>query len=152
MSSEIVTENRQNKTAAKTKEKPNIAYLREKDRQKVKGIFRNYEAPGFGLSFNFRAYKGDPIERYDLHDGQVYELPLSVARHLNNNCWSPKYEYVDGASDKVQAGISAFAGGKTQRISKKVHRFAFQSLEFLDVDGFETAPNPSQMVVGVEHL
>lgn len=112
------------------KTKINVQYLRDKDREPVKGIFRYHECPGGSVSFSYRAYKGDNIERYDMIDGQVYTVPLGVARHLNKNCWYPEYEFF---KDEQTQNI--------QRISKKVRRMSFQSLEFMDIDDITPTGN-----------
>lgn len=101
--------------------KSSLKYQADKDREKVKGIFKYYEVPGGGVSFVYKKYKGEPIERYDFVDGQVYTVPLGVAKHLNKNGWYPQHEH---AVDKD--------GKPMVRISKKIRRFGFQSLEFVD--------------------
>lgn len=108
---------------APKKEPKNLKYQRDKDREKVKGIFRFYEVPGGSMSFVFRAYKEDQVERYDMVDGQTYTIPLGVARHLNKNGWYPMHEF---AVDE--------RGVPVARVGHKVRRFGFQSLEFIDVD------------------
>lgn len=127
-----------------------LIYQRDKDREKVKGIFRFYEVPGGSMSFVFKGYKGDQVERYDLFDGQVYTLPLGVAKHLNKNGWYPEYEHI--AQEKGVAGGHTpglgLSGGAPMRIAKKVRRFGFQSLEFVDIEEFNTA---AQQVVMVEN-
>lgn len=100
-----------------------IKYQRDKDREKVKGIFRFYEVPGGSMCFMFKAYKGDPIEKFTLVDGEVYEIPLGVARHLNKNGWYPEYTYKTNES-----------GMPYMTVGRKVRRFGFQSLEFVDID------------------
>lgn len=112
-----------NKVDAKTKKSKNLTYQRDKDREKVKGIFRFYEVPGGGMSFCYKAYKGEPVERYDLVDGMVYTLPLGVAKHLNKNGWYPIHQYSRDESGKPH-----------MLIGSKKRRFGFQSLEFVDVD------------------
>ena len=105
----------------------NLEYMRDKDREKVKGIFRFYEVPGGSMSFVIKAYKKDQVEKYDLVDGQTYEVPLGVAKHLNKNGWYPIHSHtVDEA------------GKPSMRVGKKVRRFGFQSLEFIDIDEFST--------------
>jgi hypothetical protein len=104
--------------------RPNHKYMRDKDREMVKGIFRFNEVPGGIMSFVFKAYKEDPVERFDLVDGEVYTLPLGVAKHLNNNCWYPVHTLEMDA-----------VGKSVQRIGQKVHRCNFQSLEFVDIGG-----------------
>lgn len=101
----------------------NLRYMRDKDRQKVKGIFRYHEVPGGVMAFVFKAYKEDPVESFKLRDGQVYELPLGVAKHLNKNCSYPEYEHI--ISD---------TGMPIESVGKHIRRCSFQSLEFVDVD------------------
>lgn len=108
-----------------------IKYQHDKDREPVKGIFKYYEVPGGCLEFNYRAYKQDPIEFFSLIDGQVYTLPLGIAKHLNKSGWYPEYEYYK--SD--QTTTRAFSPeGHVMRVAHKVRRYGFQSLEFVDID------------------
>jgi hypothetical protein len=116
----------------------NLKYQRDKERELVKGIFRFHEVPGGSMSFVYRAYKDDPVERFDLIDGQVYKLPLGVAKHLNKNGWYPVHAY---ATDEN--------GKPLMKIGQKVRRFSFQSLEFVDID--DITPDGSPLVT-VEKL
>lgn len=98
---------------------------RDKDREMVKGVFKYYEVPGGMVGFCFKKYAEDPLEKYELYDGKVYTIPLGVAKHLNNNTWYPIHEYAknqDGTNDV--------------RVSQKVRRMGFQSLEFMDSENF----------------
>ena len=117
--------------------KPNLKYQRDKDREMVKGIFRFYEVPGGSMSFCFKAYKEDPVERFDFLDGETYTIPLGVAKHLNKNGWYPVHQY---AVDEV--------GKSLMKIGQKVRRFGFQSLEFIDIE--DLTLNDKQIVT-VEH-
>lgn len=108
------------------KQKFNPRYQRDKDREPVKGIFRFYEVPGGSVSFNYRAYKEDEVERYDLVDGQVYTLPLGVAKHLNKNGKYPVHKYMTDETGKA-----------VMKIGQYVRRFGFQSLEFVDIDDLQ---------------
>ncbi len=110
--------------------KQSLIYKRDKDREKVKGIFRFFECPGSELKFVFRAYKGDAIEKYTLIDGQVYSLPLGVAKHLNKKGSYPVHHFATDESGRVSA-----------KIGQRVRRFGFQSLEFVDVEELSTAPS-----------
>lgn len=103
--------------------KKKLRYQRDKDRELVRGIFRFHEVPGGTMSFVFRAYKADPVERYDLQDGEVYSLPLGVAKHLNKNIWYPVHAFQQDEKGKP-----------VQNVGRKVHRCSFQSLEFVDID------------------
>jgi hypothetical protein len=100
--------------------KKNLRYLRDKDREMVKGIFRFYEVPGGSMSFVYRAYKEDPVERFDFVDGEVYTIPLGVAKHLNKRGSYPIHTYAQDADGKP-----------LMKVGQKVRRFGFQSLEFI---------------------
>jgi hypothetical protein len=114
------------KKTTKEVTKTSIKTLRDKDRENVRGIFRFHEVPGGRMDFVFKKYKEDPIETFSLIDGDVYTLPLGVARHLNTNCWYPTYTY---KSDE--------AGRPVMGVGEKVRRCSFQSLEFIDIDGVQ---------------
>ena len=109
-------------TKNEEKTSKNLRYMRDKDREKVRGIFKFYEVPGGSLSFMFRKYKEDPVEKFDFIDGQIYTIPLGVAKHLNKNGKYPVHAY------KMEED------GKPSRIiGRMVSRFGFQSLEFTDL-------------------
>lgn len=112
--------------------KAQLKFQRDKDRQMVKGIFKFYEVPGAVMEFVFKSYKEDPLEKYTLYDGQVYSLPLGVAKHLNKNGWYPVHAYMESEN------------GPTMKVGQKVRRFGFQSLEFIDVE--EMTPQGSPLI------
>lgn len=113
-----------------SKVKVNLTYQRDKDREKVRGIFRFHEVPGGSMSFMFKAYKEDQLERYDMLDGEVYTIPLGVAKHLNNDCWYPVHMYTTDEN-----------GRSSMKIGQKVKRCSFQSLEFVDIEDLKPAPD-----------
>jgi hypothetical protein len=123
------------------KQKKNLRYLRDKDREKVRGIFRFYEVPGGTMSFVFRAYKEDDVERYDFVDGQIYTVPLGVAKHLNKNCWYPVHRHHQDEMGKVSS-----------LVGKKVRRVGFQSLEFIDPEEIGEAPVFAPVDVSITSL
>ena len=73
--------------------KKDFKAMRDRDREKVRGMFKFYEVPGGSLSFVYKAYKEDGAEKYTMVDGQIYEIPLGVAKHLNKNGWYPVHQY-----------------------------------------------------------
>lgn len=103
--------------------KQNLRFQRDKDREMVKGIFRFHEVPGGQMDFVFKKYKEDPLEKFSLKDGEVYTLPLGVAKHLNSNCWYPSYNYKNDEQ-----------GRPVTTIAEKIRRCSFQSLEFVDIE------------------
>ncbi len=110
--------------------KQNLRYLRDKYREKVKGIFRFHEVPGGSMSFCYKEFKEDDVERFDFIDGQMYTIPLGVAKHLNTNCWYPLHAY-----QQDENGVAV------ARIGQKVRRCSFQSLEFMDIDELNVLNN-----------
>ena len=130
----------QNKELLKTaaKKKPNLRYQRDKDREKVKGIFKFYEIPNGELSFVYKKYKEDDVETYTLVDGNIYTLPLGVAKHLNTSGSYPVHEYLKDASGK-----------SVVKVGQKVRRYGFQSLEFVDIDELSSEIDP---IITVENV
>lgn len=98
-----------------------IEAMREEDSQLVKGIFRCFNPPGGNLTFYFKKYKGDPIQKYEMFDGQEYEVPLAVAKHLNENCFEDDHAYLLDANGNPIVGMG-----------KRNHRFAFSPSKFGD--------------------
>ena len=119
-----------------------IAKMRERDAELVTGIFKNLENPatagGRGsVLFKYKCYPGDDFVGYELCDGERYQLPRGVARHLNNDCYYREYQHLPG--EFGQQGIrAATSDGRMQtssmQMSRKVHRYAFHSLEYMDDD------------------
>lgn len=95
--------------------------MREKDHKLVKGIFRCYEPRGGSMTFSFKKYKGDEVLKYTMVDGDIYDIPLMVAKHLNQQCFYPKHTHVLDSN-----------GHPSVEVGKKVQRCSFESLEFQD--------------------
>lgn len=110
-------------TGKAEKKKVDINTRKAKDKQLVKGRFNNIEFPGGTFSFVYKAYKGDPVIRYDLKDGEICWLPLGVARHLNNNVGIFQHKYL---LDKN--------GKPTTSIMHRIRRCSFENLEFMDIE------------------
>ena len=104
-----------------------LKHRQEKDSEMVRGIFRFHEVPGGQFSFNHRVYKEDQLASYTMKDGEVYTVPLGVARHLNTNCWYPSYNYKN--DDNGRPVVS---------VAEKIRRCSFQSLEFVDLSANST--------------
>jgi hypothetical protein len=116
----------------------NLKFKKEKDRTPVRGKFIFHEVPGGRMDFVYRAYKGDPIEKYSMADGEICTIPLGVAKHLNTNCWYPGHEYKDDE-----------AGRSVCKMTSKIRRCSFQSLEFIDVEGVAPVGSPA---TGIEKI
>lgn len=112
-----------------------------RDRELVRGIFRFHEVPGGTMKFVYKKYKGEEVQHFSLTDGEVYNIPLGVAKHLNKNCWYPLHDYQ----------VDDFGKFKNQfRVSKKVRRCSFQSLEFVDTD--DLTPTGEATVYTAEYI
>lgn len=121
--------------------KPNLEYMRKKDREPVRGKFIFHEVPGGTMMFVYKAYKGDEVEHFTMVDGEIYTIPLGVAKHLNKNCWYPIHAYTTDAD-----------GRPLQKIGQKVRRCSFQSLEFVDIDDISPVGTPAADLVTVENI
>jgi hypothetical protein len=114
-----------------------IEKMRARDAEMVTGIFKNLECPNGSVSFPYCAYPDDPMEQYCLYDGERYTIPRGVARHLNNACFYKEYKHLKGehGDTGIRGGLNdGRLRGETMQVAKKIHRFAFHSLEFMDED------------------
>ena len=99
-----------------------IEQQRKEESRIVKGRFQCFEPVGGTVTFSFKKYKNDPVASYTMKDGEVYEVPLAVARHLNANCKYPVNQLAVNSD-----------GSQRTDIGKWVPRMSFTPLEF-DVD------------------
>lgn len=123
-------------------------FMKEETRT-VRGIFQCFETPGSSTTIVVKKYPGQTFVK-NMTDGQEYEIPLYVARHLNGHdhtagalgdaskrntnigtCSYPVHGYVlenKNASPNINmdVGIPVPIVG----IAKRVKRYGFQSLEF----------------------
>jgi len=119
--------------------KAKLRYQRDKDRELVTGMFHFHEVPGGSMSFVYRGYREDQVERYDMIDNQIYKIPLGVAKHLNKNGWYPVHSYaVDDHGKPIM------------KIGQKVRRFSFRSLEF--IDSADLTPEGSANIITVQRV
>ena len=118
--------------AAEAKPKVNLAYMRDKDRQQVKGIFRFHEVPGGGLEATLLLHRGDQLANYKMVDGQVATVPLGVAKHFNKNCAYPIHGYTQDENGKP-----------LMKVTQMVRRCSFQSLEFMEVEDLTPVGTPA---------
>lgn len=124
----------------KERQKELLEAARQKDNKIVKGVFRNHEVPGGNAKFPFRKYKGDPIKTYEFQDGEIYEIPLCVAKHLNKNVNYP-----------VHAFKQSKDGRPVMNVGERVQRYSFHSLDFIDTsDSDSLATMGPDMLAQVE--
>ena len=92
----------------------------EKDHKMIKGIFHFKEVPGGTLCFSYSKYKETPL-RYALVDGETYELPYMVAKHLAKDVFTEVFQnQVDKDGRQIAVATS------------KIHRTGFERIDFDD--------------------
>lgn len=92
--------------------------MRKADAKLVKGVFQDNEVKGGHVTFPFKKWKGDELKVYTLIDGEEYELPIAVVKHLNSGCCYDQHSYLQDVH------------GKPLKSGRKVHRFAFKVSEY----------------------
>jgi hypothetical protein len=100
--------------------KEELEKMRKEANRMVKGIFRCHEPRGGSVQLVWREFKGDPIRRWTLVDGHEYELPIGLARHLNNNCNYAVHQHILGSDGKAAV----------DKVGKKISRMNFESIEY----------------------
>lgn len=112
----------------------------------VRGRFRNYEDPLSMAPVFVKKYPGVPEFNKKMIDGQIYEIPLYVARFLNgvdvlakganqkiNTCSTPVSSYIiDSGQDpkrSLDESPGEFKGAHVEVTSHK-RRYGFESMEF----------------------
>lgn len=133
-----------------------IKKMRDRDAEMVTGVFKNLENPasngGRGsVVFNYKMYPNDEFCTYELCDGERYTIPRGVARHLNNNCYYREYQHLQGEFGQQGIRNAINPDGRLQsqnfQQSRKVHRYAFHSLEYMDDDADMYPSNLTEVTV-----
>lgn len=119
-------------------------YIKEETRL-VRGIFQCFETPGARVKIIVKKYPGIPHFEQEMQDGNEYEVPLYVARHLNgidvtasaidgkvNTCSYPVHGFRWNQGDPMPPSTAGTDGIPVPLvgITKRVKRYGFQSLEF----------------------
>lgn len=101
-------------------EKLNEKYKEES--KLVKGIFKNLECSGGKVEFPYKKYPQEEVTIFTFEDGKTYDIPLGLARHINQNCRLPPHvriKNLDG-DDVI-----------TKDMSKGQQRYEFISTEYM---------------------
>ena len=112
------------KTLTTEEKKAYIAYCKERDCEKVTGIFRCFEPVGGTVEMNAMAYPGEDPVKYAFFDGMEYTVPRYVARRFENEfqgvgTWYPTHSH-----------IMDINGQPIINVAKKNRRFGFSSMDF----------------------
>lgn len=136
-----------------------IKKMRDRDREMVTGIFKNNETPSGKyagvVKFSYKMYPGDPIEVYELEDGERVTIPRGVARHLAQNCFYYEHKPLDNNSGAMMAIETDRSGNPMSRdrqyhTARKVHRYSFHSLDFMDEDLGQDFNQPDIVAVSAQ--
>lgn len=124
---------------------PELKKFMEEESKMVTGRFKNYESPGGTLPFCAGKYPGQPLFKKTFLDGEVYEVPLWVARHLNGvdktakalngrigSCSYPIHGFKWDANKPAPQNQEGGGGVPVPivGVSKRKQRYGFESLEF----------------------
>lgn len=112
------------KSLSKEEKQAYIHHLRERDTEKVTGIFRCFEPVGGSLEMTAMAYEGENPVKYIFQDGQTYTVPRYIARRFENEfqgvgTWYPTHSHILDESGKP-----------TVSVGKKNRRFGFSSMDY----------------------
>jgi len=135
---------------SKEEVKKDIARCRARDNELVTGIFTNLERPGNPIKFGLKLYPGDDFIFYHLLHGEKHRIPRGVARHVNTNCHYIEYLNLKdefGRETNQKAGINdgRLNSNANMTARRKVPRFSFTSLEYMDIDD-DWDKKPSNLV------
>jgi hypothetical protein len=127
------------------KAKAKLDRLISEESKTVKGRFRNHESPGGSIKLQMRKYPGIPDFDKLLTDGEMYEVPLYIARHLNGvdisaegcnakiyTCQWPTNSFIwkDGADAPRSSTDGQGIPTPLIGVGKWNKRYSFDSLEF----------------------
>jgi hypothetical protein len=68
----------------KEETKKRIAKMQKEGDKMVKGMFEFTDAMGGWLDFSYRFFKGEPVRTVHIVHGEICEVPILLAKHLNN--------------------------------------------------------------------
>ena len=149
----ILIERKDEKKLTKVDVAKKLESMRARDNELVSGVFRYREHAGGTLRFRFKKYARDAYRAYELKDGERYQLPRMVVRHLNQEVHYKSYQHLS-SDPNVYAGMHPgftqhSADGHLRSVDNmhivgKVPRCEFISLEFMD-DDIGITPNIVQV-------
>jgi hypothetical protein len=88
----------------KSKAAEKIKKLQKDGEKLVTGIFEFTDAQGGWFDFSYRFYPGEPIRTVKINHGEKIDIPMDLAKHLNNvkkkvRKWR---ENLDGTKDQIE--------------------------------------------------
>lgn len=86
----------------------------------IKGMFEFVDAQGGWLDFSYRFFPGEPIRTVKITHGEIVDIPMILAKHLNN-----VYKKVRKMPDNLDAGKFSMT---------KISRCRFTPMDMLSED------------------
>lgn len=68
----------------RAKSKALMEKMRKEGEKMIKGIFEFVDAQGGWLDFSYRFFPGEPIRTVKINHGEIVDIPMILAKHLNN--------------------------------------------------------------------
>jgi hypothetical protein len=89
--------------------KQRIKKMQKEGEKLVKGMFEFIDAQGGWFDFSYRFFPGEPIRTVKLVHGEICEIPMILAKHLNN-CHKkvriPPKELDEGGKPRVAGSVT----------------------------------------------
>lgn len=106
----------------KEEAKQKLAEEYKKESKIVKGIFKNLECKGGTAQIAWRKFPQDDVTLFTFEDGKTYDIPLCLAKHINNDCCIQPHEYLTNLNgDRIVS----------QNREKAFQRYEFTSTEYM---------------------
>lgn len=112
------------KTLSMDEKKAYVKYLRERDSEKMTGVFRCFEPLGGSVTFTAMAFEGESPVQYNFVDGETYTVPKYIVKRMEQEyqgvgTWYPTHSHIlDGMGNPIVG------------IGKKNRRFGFSTAIF----------------------
>ncbi|HEY5236102.1 MAG TPA: hypothetical protein VIJ14_07990 [Rhabdochlamydiaceae bacterium] len=68
----------------KLKSAERIKKIQKEGEKMIKGIFEFVDAQGGWFDFSYRFYPGEPVRTVKITHGEIVDIPMDMAKHLNN--------------------------------------------------------------------
>lgn len=90
-----------------------IKKMRKEGEKLVKGMFEFIDAQGGWLDFSYRFFPGEPIRCIKITHGEIVDIPMILAKHLNN-----VYKKVRVPAPQLDESGKALKSGSVMRTSR----------------------------------
>lgn len=126
---EIKNSTRHHTDEQKKKFKADLKKQYDEEKRVIRGRFLCFEPRGGSVTFVYRKYEWEHPVQYTFIDGEEYDIPLGVARHLNGIDITAKAlnGQINSCSYPVHQHQQDSSGNSSVNVGKRVRRYAFQT-------------------------